>query len=921
MKKVLSLVLSLALIIATMALPISASAASIDLLDKASGTITMAYSPSATEVHPGDSFTVDVKAVASVETLAVYDYVVNLSYDSTVFTVTNEESISLKKLTDGTTSYVSLIGAGGANLTNSAETTPTLATLNFTVKDDAAATIYTSSVIADDSSFTVVNGSAIDWYTKADNNLVDAGYSITVADNTYAVKVDGVALNDGMTYYDADGFTLAVTGTNIETVTVTNTSTDPATVITPSTSTEGTSYNYSITVAGAYTVAVKVKGKDAETKTFTLSTDTIAADLALDFTPADTGYKAGATVSVPVKISGLASAQAAMVSFALTYDPAKLELDTNSLGANVSYTDGTVVYGDKANSSGLATDATVATLKFTVKSEAAYGASNITIKDAKLALVKQAIDPTKDPIGISVGTKTIVIVPEKFATLPDNIGTEDWSKTAYNVVVTPTDSSTTNIKYVKLSKDATPAVGTQAELAAMYKNETAIDSDTVTVNTEEKYVIVAAIGTDPNLVYQHVGTLVPGASAWYDGTAPTVSDSGITVSGIKEAKNGYTLDISALTKSDALSGVNNLEYALVANGSSGDPVYVAIDSVDAKSVTIPAQNFSGVVKFRVTDKAGNTAESTGVALKLDADDPTITDMKVGDVKADGSKDITASVADEGSGVTGGTLSVTVYYSASTEGTALTEVSAIEALANGVAATVAEGKATYNTKVAGRYYMVVADAAGHKAAASVDATFDKIDAASGIKVALYNGATPAAGFKKSDATELTAYSGSNGSFRYVAITAEAAPTGYTNTMTLSKEGETAAAYTAGTAITDIGTYVLTITTAHNTDTTDKASATYKFSIVEETNMPSPNNDKRFNIIDYSMVRQVVGNSETAVLPTADNKFTGGLFSGDVNGNLGLDSNDVAELIRSIRAGEKPGTYTFKVFNKATTGTQE
>lgn len=909
MKKVLSLVLSLALIIATMALPISASAASIDLLDKASGTITMAYSPSATEVHPGDSFTVDVKAVSDAATLAVYDYVVNLSYDSTVFTVTNEESISLKKLTDGTTSYVSLIGAGGANLTNSAETTPTLATLNFTVNDTAAAKVYASSVIADDSSFTVVNGSAIDWYTKADMNLVDAGYTIEVVDNTYAVTVDNVALNDGMTYYATNGVSLAVTGTNIESVVVTNTNTSAT--VDPSTSTAGSSYTYSITVAGAYTVAVKVKGKNVETKTFTLSTDTIAAELALELSPKETGYKAPETVSVPVKISGLASAQAAMVSFTLTYDADKLTLDTNSLGENVEYTDGTVVYGDKLNSSGIGNNATVATLNFTVKEGAAYGASDITISDAKLALVKQAIDPTKDPIGISVGTKTIVIVPEKFATLPEDIGTPAWSKDAYEVVVTPVSAA--NVKYVKVSSE--PAVGTQADLEAMYKNETAIDSDTVTVNSEDKYVIVAAIGSGDNLVYQHVGTLVPGTNAWYDGTAPTVSDSNITVSGIKDAKNGYVLDISALTKSDVLSGVNKLEYTL--NGTE----YTAILDVNATSVTIPAQNFSGVVKFRVTDKAGNTAESTGVALKLDADDPTITGMTVGEVKTDGSKDITASVADTGSGVTGGTLSVTVYYSASTEGTALTEVSAIEALANGVAATVAAGKATYNTKVAGRYYMVVADAAGHKAAASADASFVKIDAASGIKVALYNGATPAAGFKKSDATELTAYSGSNGSFRYVAITAEAAPTGYTNTMTLSKEGETAAAYTAGTAITDIGTYVLTITTAHNTDTTDKASATYKFSIVEETNMPSPNNDTRFNIIDYSMVRQVVGNSETAVLPTAANKFTGGLFSGDVNGNLGLDTDDVAELIKSIRAGEKPGTYTFKVLNKATTGTQE
>ena len=59
MKKFLSLMLTLALIITTLALPITASAADISLQalveDK---TITVFYTPSASTVHPGEAFTI-----------------------------------------------------------------------------------------------------------------------------------------------------------------------------------------------------------------------------------------------------------------------------------------------------------------------------------------------------------------------------------------------------------------------------------------------------------------------------------------------------------------------------------------------------------------------------------------------------------------------------------------------------------------------------------------------------------------------------------------------------------------------------------------------------------------------------------------------------------------------------------------------
>ena len=106
--------------------------------------------------------------------------------------------------------------------------------------------------------------------------------------------------------------------------------------------------------------------------------------------------------------------------------------------------------------------------------------------------------------------------------------------------------------------------------------------------------------------------------------------------------------------------------------------------------------------------------------------------------------------------------------------------------------------------------------------------------------------------------------------------------------------------------------MTVTTTHTVNASDSATATYKFTIVDVAEMLSPNADKRFNIIDYAMVRQLVELNKA--LPTAENGFDGGIFSGDVTGDLTVNGADYADIIRSIRAGEKPGSYTFNVLKK-------
>ena len=877
MKKFLSLMLTLALIITTLALPITASAADISLQalveDK---TITVSYTPSASTVHPGEAFTIAVKATPS-EDITLDSYVVDINYDGTQFALTNAETADLKKFdSDTTNAYVRLISETKDQAVTAAAGLE-LVTLNFTVKTTAVPSSYTTCILGDDTAFTVKNANTIDWFVLG-SSIIDNKVTTTVAENTYTVKIDENELVPGKTYYKTTGVTVSVTGTGIESVKVNEESL---------TAGGDGAYTKVLTEGGEYTVKVKVTGKNEESKSFTLNTDTIAAKLITDFAANELGYKKGDNFSVPVKITGLGtSAQAAMVSFKVEA-AAGLTLDTTALGEGVTYDadNKTVMYGNTAGETGLGNDALVATLKFNIEDAAVYGVNSVTISEAKLALVKD-IDPTADDIGNEINTQKVVVVPTTgFGTLPADITTEAWTNDNYPVNVTPADAAV-SVKYLAVGELTSVDTSSQSGLKAIYDNAQAVAGATA--------------------VYQHVGTLTPGTNAWYDKTAPVVDITGITaVTGVKSSKNGYVFDITGLAKSDARSGLDKIEYSL--NGAD----YTEF-GLDDTSITIPAQNFNGNVTFKVTDKAGNTAVSTGFALKLDMDDPTVAEMAVGAVQSDGSKDITANVADAGSGVTGGEITVAVYKG-DAGSAALSDISEIEALGKAGDAVLSEGVATYNTTTAGRYYFVAADAAGHKAFASVDVAFETLSEASGIKVKVYDKAADyAAGFKKTDDPALADFEGTNGSFRYVAIKVDAATTGYSNSLTLAKDGAEATAYTEETAITEAGNYVLTVTTTHGVNAADTKSATYKFSIVNELDMPSPNGDKRFNIIDFAMVRQLVELGKA--LPTADNGFSGGIFSGDVTGDLTVNGDDYADIIRSVRAGEKPGAYTFNVFNK-------
>ena len=187
MKKFLSLMLTLALIITTLALPITASAADISLQalveDK---TITVSYTPSASTVHPGEAFTIAVKATPS-EDITLDSYVVDINYDGTQFALTNAETADLKKFdSDTTNAYVRLISETKDQAVTAAAGLE-LVTLNFTVKTTAVPSSYTTCILGDDTAFTVKNGNTIDWFVLGPS-IIDNKVTTTVAENTYTVK-------------------------------------------------------------------------------------------------------------------------------------------------------------------------------------------------------------------------------------------------------------------------------------------------------------------------------------------------------------------------------------------------------------------------------------------------------------------------------------------------------------------------------------------------------------------------------------------------------------------------------------------------------------------------------------------------------------------------------------------------------------
>ena len=757
----------------------------------------------------------------------------------------------------------------------------TLMTLTFNVKDVAYASYSKIMSVKGDTDSTgfTVEASPVDYYDFVEGNLTETELTVNVAPNTAVAKIDNVEITN-KTYYNKDGVTVSVEdSTNLKSATIT-----PADGVSVDFTEAKT---YKVDTAGTYTVDVAVKGEVRTSYTFTLSTAQVAAKLDLTVTDfKDGGYEYADVIAMPVMLNGLDGATASVVSFDVTYDSDKFDLAVEGTDASLKTVDGvtSVVYD---SSTGLtvsgSVSVTVATLKLTVKNDIAYGDATVAIANPKMALAKSGIDPTADSIGLSTASQTVTIIPTgTFVEYTNN--KTGWSADGTcngegyaQIVSVPAN---VEVKYAVVTKDSTtPSTGTQAGLESLYGTATELTAEkAILVNAEATYYVVAKVGS----VYILANTLVNGKDVFYDGTNPNVDASAASMSAWAQTK---TINKSDISVTDDLSqAATKIEYSL--NGTDFVELPEAGYTFDA--------TFDGSVTIKGYDNAGNASTDT-ITIKVDKTAPTA-DIAEG-TQSNGKKELMLTASDANSQV----KSTKVYYDASETGDFTSEVTADET------------DSKYYATQTGYYRIVVTDNVDLVSTKTIYVIIDKISATSDIQVTVVkNGTAVKNGFKTTsvmDTLNIKDKTGnkytSNGKFTYVKIAVDAPKDAskYVNQVYLGEDLDADGVIEVET----VGDYTVKVVTVNKVDASDKAVSTYEFSIVAPANMPSVNADNRYNIIDYAYIKKIVGATVDGVLPDSNSGFWGGLFSGDVTGDLTMKSDDLLQIINSLRAGEVPGAY--------------
>lgn len=915
MRKFLSLMLAMALIITTLALPVSVSAAA----GKSDANITVSYTTDlgeATEVHPGDTFNLTVSITSDKDvTLSAYEIYVAYDKDDYTITAASDASYSIVESKWGYTgNLIAMSKNTDTELT--AATAVAVATIPVTVASGAT--------VNEASGFVKPTTGFVDMFVEGGTaegtkecNFSDSELSYTINANTSSITIDGKAYEPNKLYINANGVTFRVTGTNIESVTYKQTDAETPTDITvPVTGKTSAEITTPLT-AGAYEVSVKLTGvADAVNYTFRVSQEVVSGEIAINFTPKAEGYKAGETFEVPVKISGIGENKKGMASFDLVYDSARLELTTTT-AENITIAPGeagkaSVSFGTSSTAASFPTtgDGNFVTLAFSVKSDAEIGKADITISNAQLTVKNDTDDIVyeNNSSKITKDSTTVVVVPNIFATVNTSAVT-DWTNTSYDVTVNPVSApadQAISFKYVLL--DGAANYADQNALKGAYESEAAkaVTGNKIAIDTDSKHY---AIISEFNGVYSLVKDLVPGIDIWYDGTAPTINNAELAKNNMDSFAKSKDVTVTDLAIDAGGSNGVTYKYLVVTDGTT--PTAETTGWADVTDKISFTESKVGKLYIMATDKAGNATVSTAdVNIKVDVDDPTLT-TNAGNDTADGTP-ITISATDITSNVT-----VKVYYSE-------TDVDASTLTDSNLSKTYPEEgeeasktiEKTYYAKGSGFYYISATDEAGNSSDVSkVQVTRAAVDNTSTLSVKVISTSTEVANVFDKETESNTA---SNGTFGYVGIKVAAPAENLKNTITATKGGEPLTLENASdlTAeytheFTEAGEYKLTVVTAHSTNTDAKATATYKFTIAaDQTAMVSPSGDNRYNSLDYVMMRKVAANEELNGIPTGAYGFEG-KYSGDLDGNFKTTTEDVDAILASIKEARIPGYYNFGI----------
>lgn len=919
MRKFLSLMLAMALIITTLALPVSVSAAA----GKSDANITVSYTTDlgGTEVHPGDTFNLTV-SITSDKDVTLSKYSVNVKYDKDDYTITgaSDESYSLKNPSAGYNSNWIQIFKDDANLSLTAEQSAPVATIPVTVANTAVGK-SSFETITDEltfpSEFAVVGDTSVSYGYFKTTDL-----ELTIAANTSSLSITAGGKTEtyveNKTYIAAEGVTFKVTGTNITSVKYKKTGDEseiPVDVATDKKSAE-------ITEAikdGTYTVTVSMTGTKDKTYTFTVSTEVVAGQMAIgDITTgkSDTGYKAGSTFTVPVTLVEIGENKTGMASFNLTYDSTRLEL-TSTASGNVNIDESTkgtatVSYGTKDNKVAFPTDGVLANLSFKVIDNAPIGKANIKIDNPQLTISKEnSIEFTNDTCTITNGEINPVVVPEKYATVTSSV--TNWVNNDYDITVTKTDE-TINLKYVLYDDAYEEAKKTQAKLKAAYEGDgvTAVENNTITIDTENKhYVIISEF----NGVYSLVADLAPGVDVWLDKTAPAFDGNKLTALSMSKFEKSATLNISDVATDTNGSGIKEYKYLVVTDGTTPTADTEGWAEVtDTISITISTV---GKLYIKATDNAGNVSVSISeVNIKVDADAPNVSVLAA--AESTNGVPLTITANDTTSDVT-----VKVYFSQTQITDGVFDSAQTNGLKEGVTdkgeLTKLEGAEnyTYTADTTGYYYIYATDEAGNQNYAEQYVELATITKASDIQVkVLDTGDTYYSDKFEAVTDENAEYS--NGTFGYVGIKVVAPTNGFKNTITV-KINDAESTLEGADGLTEektfefktAGAYEVTVTTTHSTNASKSKAATYKFTIADgQKNMVAPTGEHRYGIGSYAMMQKVVTAQDNKPELMEALGFEG-KYSGDLDGNFEMDATDVNAILTSIKGAGMPGYYNFGI----------
>ena len=888
MKKFLSLMLTLALIITTIAVPLSAFAAAPKPGDdrltitfdaqNAKGTIN-----EQNKVKPGDTFTVAVKVKAQTG-IKASSADITLKYDKSVFEYqktegnTTDWTVKTFDKTDGC--IVQLTNINDVSITN--EDT-TIGTITFKAVGTTEAkydldSYTTTKLMVDDK----------DWYTVSAQNLTVNKAEIFVEANKVVAKVDGAEIPaKDYNYYNTTGITLSYEGTNVVSAIYQKEGGDETSFL--SAETPATAGSVAISDEGKYTVKVKAEGM-TEAKTYTFNYYKTALDVKLKAVPDKAQYKAGETITIPVTISGLPENKtASVVKFKVTADSEDVTLTEPALDNGYVKYDST-----EDGKTALSNNGVVATLKYTVSETAKNGNVKFTFSDEGLALTTAAINPQDTPIAFDAKTKTVTIVPNKehFATVsaPDN--KKAWSgddAKPYDLSVTPEQGA--EVKYIKSSG----AVDT-SDLAARWNDGTSIDKGNlkIEVNSGDTIYVFAKIGD----VYDYVGKYENGKEIFYDATAPVINNSTADMTEwASTVENNYELNLTGkITAIDEMSQVGDGFYYTApgvteATKAENNKIIIA----QGTSVKDTDETY----KVYVKDRAGNISEGKTVKLMLDGDKPEITDQNIG-VETDGKIKLSFTAKDVTSGIKTKKMIKEVA-----EGEAEVEITP-------------DSNGDYYVTQTGNYILTVTDNANNSTTYKFEnVEFSNITEATSLSVKVVKNNTEYASkrFFNSEATELDGFTDSdgnktNGKFTYVNLKLDTQE-GTTSEVTL--DGNKVETPEDGFEVTAVGKHTVVVKTTNSKNSGNTKAATYYFEIVNGEDMPSVDGDGYYDILDFSFVRRVVGQSTEGKLPGSEDGFTGGIFSGDVTGDLTLKADDFNAIIQALRDGKFKGEYDFPIFN--------